>query len=55
MKTRRITIVGIAGFLVDSEGNMIVDNQDNLVVYPDEIRRYLLTAKKRETNLLALS
>lgn len=54
MKIRRIITVGIAGYIVDKDGNLLFDNLNTGVVYPDEVRRYLLTAKKRDTNLLAI-
>jgi hypothetical protein len=54
MKIRRITTIGIAGFIVDKEGNLLFDSQNCGVVYPDGVRRYLMTAKKRDTNLLTL-
>jgi hypothetical protein len=55
MKIRRITAISIGGYIVDKDSNFLVDEQNNSIVYADEIRRYLLTAKKRDTNLLALS
>lgn len=54
MKIRRLITFGIAGFIADTSGNPISDSQGSGVVYLDEVRRYLLTAQKRDTNLLAL-
>lgn len=55
MKLRKTTTSDVIGYLVDPNGVILVDDQDDGVVYVDEVGRYLLTAKQRDTNLLAYS
>ena len=53
MKIRKITTSNVIGYVTDPEGFLLADSEGQGVVYAGQVGRYLLTAKKRDTNLLA--
>jgi hypothetical protein len=55
MKLKKIIESAVIGYLVDPNGIGLVDAQGTALVYAGLAGRYLLTAKKRDTNLLASS
>ncbi|MEN8242170.1 MAG: hypothetical protein ABFS17_09640 [Chloroflexota bacterium] len=53
MSVRKIESIDVVGFVVSPDDEKLEDQSGSLVVFTEETRRGLLTAKKRDTNLLA--
>jgi hypothetical protein len=55
MKIKKTPTSSVIGCITDPDGYLLADKQGSRVVYTGQVGCYLLTAKKRDTHLLASS
>jgi hypothetical protein len=54
MKTRKLESSEVVGFIISPANELLTDEANDTLVFTERAQRYLLTAKKRDTNLLAM-